>query len=125
MGPRHNQNSLLIRVAVGVIVGAGIAAVDNFAFGGEVSPIVIVGMLLIVAGAAGMIWGVRAAVAVVIIWAWLPMAHVVKHLFGLPDTLHPNTYASILKLAVFSFVVTAIGFGLGLLLRRLVRKSTA
>ena len=101
------------------MAGAAIAAVDNFAFGGEVSPIVVVGMLLLFAAAAGMFWGVRAAVAVALAWVWLPMAHVIKHRMRLPDTLHPNTYVSILKLAAFSFVIAAVGLGLGLAFRRL------
>src|SRR5207249_2526520 len=125
MNSLDNRNNLLTRMAVGLIAGAGIAAVDNFAFGGEASPIMIVGMLLIVAGAAGTIWGVRAAVVAALVWVWLPLAHVVKHMFDLPDTLHPNTYGSILKLATFSFVVATIGFGLGLMLHRLVRKTPA
>jgi len=48
------------------------------------------------------------------------MAHLLKHLMRLPDTIHPNTYASILKLGVFSFMVTAVGLGLGLAFRRLL-----
>ena len=109
-----------MRAGIGVIVGAGIAAVDNFAFGGEVSPIVIVGMLLVFGAAAGIIWGVRAVLSAAIVWVWLPTAHLLKHVMGLPDTIHPNTYASILKLGAFSFVVTAIGLGFGLAFRRLL-----
>jgi hypothetical protein len=78
-------------------------------------------MLLVVGAAAGMVWGgVRAAVATAVVWVWLPMAHVLKHVMGLPDTIHPNTYASIMKLGVFTFVVTAIGLGFGLAFHRLV-----
>jgi hypothetical protein len=113
-------SSVSIRVGIGVIVGAGIAALDNFAFGGEVSPIVIVGMLLFFGAAVGMIWGGRGAVAAAIAWVWLPTAHVLKHLMRLPDTIHPNNYASLLKLGAFTFVVTAIGLGLGLGFRRLL-----
>ncbi|MGB0044930.1 MAG: hypothetical protein WBP91_17285 [Terriglobales bacterium] len=113
-------SGISIRAVIGVIVGAGIAAVDNFAFGGEISPIVIVGMLLVFSAAAEMIWGVRAALATAMVWVWLPMAHVLKHMMHLPDTIHPNTYASILKLAAFSFAVTAIGLGFGLGFRRLL-----
>ena len=116
MNLRGNQPRQLLPISVGMLAGAGIAVVDNFAFGGEISPIAIVGMLLIVAGAIGMIWGVRAVVATAIVWVWLPMAHVVKHAFNLPDTLHPNTYTSIFKLAAFSFVVSAIGYACGLAL---------
>ena len=117
------QTSLFIRIVVGLAAGLGVAAVDNFAFAGEVSPIVIVGMLLIVAGAFGTVWGSRAAIAAIVVWTCLPIAHVVKRVFGLPDTLHPNTYASILKLAIFSLVVTAVGFGLGLVLHRLIARK--
>ncbi len=108
------------RMVAGLLAGAVIAAVDSFAFGGEVSPIVIVGMLLVVAAAAGMVWGIRALAVAVAVWAWLPMTHLVKHVFGLPDTIHPNTYASILKLALFSFVITAAGLAFGLASRRLL-----
>ncbi len=44
---------------------------------------------------------------------------VVKHVLDLPDTLHPNTYASILYLAAFTLVVATVGTGCGVLVRRL------
>jgi hypothetical protein len=116
----RSQSSVSTRAGIGLIVGAGIALVDNFAFAGEVSPIVIVGMLFLASAAAGVIWGGRAAVAVAIVWVCLPFAHLLKHVMGLPDTIHPNTYPSILKLGAFTFVVTAIGMGFGLALRRLL-----
>lgn len=65
------KTGLVLRI-VGLVAGAAIAAVDNFAFGGEVSPIVIVGMLLILVGTAGIIWGIRAIPVALIIWLWLP-----------------------------------------------------
>jgi hypothetical protein len=115
------QTSLPMRVGIGVIVGGGIAFVDNLAFGGEASPILIVGMLLVFGGAAGMIWGTRALFPAALVWASLPGVHLVKHVFALPDTIHPNTYASILKLGIFSLGVTAIGVGVGLVLHHLFR----
>ena len=33
----------------------------------------------------------------------------------MPDTLHPNTYLSVLYLAIFTLAVAIIGFGFGLL----------
>src|SRR5262249_53233227 len=110
----------LFRNSVGLMAGAAIAAVDNFAFGGEVSPIVIVAMLLIVSGTLGLIWGLRGALAAGLVWVWLPLAHVAKRAFDLPDTIQPNTYTSILMLGIFSFVVTGAGLGLGAALRRLL-----
>ncbi|HZV35336.1 MAG TPA: hypothetical protein VFB72_12250 [Verrucomicrobiae bacterium] len=108
------------RFAVGLVCGAGISAVDNFAFKGEVSPIIIVALLLVAAASVGAIWGRRALPAVLAIWACHPLAHVFKHALNLPDTLHPNTYGSILILAIFSLVVTAIGAGCGLAMHRLI-----
>jgi hypothetical protein len=62
---------------------------------------------------------------VITAWACVPLAHVVKHVLGLPDTLQPNTYKSILMLAAFTFVVAALGTGGGLLIRRLTTGSTS
>ena len=46
-----------------------------------------------------------------------------KHALGLPDTLHPNTYLSILYLAAFTLVVAIIGTGCGLLVHRFATGS--
>src|SRR6516162_9557811 len=83
------QTSLMMRTGIGLIAGAAISAVDNFAFGGEVSPIVIVGMLLLAASTAASVWGVRAAITAAMVWVWLPTVHVAKRLLGLADTIHP------------------------------------
>ncbi len=116
------MNSLLnwqMRLLVGLIAGAVIVFIDNFAFQGEVSPIVIVIMLLVSTITVGAIWKWHAWITAVTLWICVPMAHVVKHLLGLPDTLHPNTYTSILMLAVFTFVISAIGFLFGTLINRI------
>ena len=106
------------RVVAGLFAGAAIAAVDNVANGGEVSPIVIVALLLAATGMAGALWGWRGWVAAFFTVACVPSAHLAKHLLGLPDTLHPNTYASILKLAAFTLAVAFVGLASGALLRR-------
>jgi hypothetical protein len=118
------KNSLLLLLVVGVLAGVVIAAVDNFAFEGEVSPIVIVGMLFAATASFGTIWSWRGGLATVAAWACVPFAHVAKHVLGLPDTLQPNTYTSILLLAIFTFVVSAIGTGCGVLLRKLTTASS-
>jgi hypothetical protein len=61
--------------------------------------------------------GLSGAPAAAIAWACLPLAHVAKHVLGAPETLHPNAFASILKLAIFSLGVAGIARGIGLLLR--------
>lgn len=105
-----------MRLLVGFLAGAVLVFADNFAFQGKISPIVIVIMLLVSTITFGAIWKWRAWIAVATQWVCVPMAHVVKHLLGLPDTLHPNTYTSILMLAVFTLVVSALGFFFGALL---------
>jgi hypothetical protein len=104
---------------VGVIGGAAVAFVDNCAFEGEASPILIIALLLAATATAGAIWGRSAWITAAAIWACVPSAHVVKHFFGLPDTLHPNTYTSILYLAAFTLVVAMVGTACGMLIRRL------
>jgi hypothetical protein len=108
-----------VLASVGVVAGAAIAAVDNFAFGGEVSPILIVVMLLAATGIAGLVWDRRGWVAAAAAWICVPLAHLIKHVLGLPDTMQPNTYTSILMLAAFTLAVATIGTGCGILLRRL------
>jgi hypothetical protein len=106
-------------LGVGLVAGAAIVYVDNCAFEGEVSPIIIVALLLGATAMAGAMWGRSGWLAAAVIWACLPLAHVVKHVLDLPDTLHPNTYTSILYLAAFTLVVAAGGTGCGVLVRRL------
>jgi len=114
-----------VRLAAGLAAGAAIVWVDNFAFDGAVSPIVIVAMLLAATTTAGTVWGRQGWVAAAVAWACIPLAHVIKHALGLPDTLHPNTYLSILYLAVFTLIVAIIGAGCGLLVHRFATGSAS
>ena len=111
-------------LAVGFVAGLAIAYVDNFAFQGEVSPIVIVVMLVAIAITATSICGRHGWVMAGAAWMCLPLAHFIKHILGLPDTLHPNTYTSILMLATFTFVVTILGAAAGILIHRGITKSS-
>ncbi len=104
-------------IACGLIIGVAISAVDNFAFHGEVSPIVIVGLLFVATSTAGILWGWRGSYSAVGTWLCLPAAHLMKHALGLPDTLQPNTYTSIVLLALFTLAVASIGFVLGASIR--------
>jgi hypothetical protein len=106
-----------IPVGFGLAAGVVIAAVDNLAFHGEVSPTVIVALLLIATATAGCIWGRRGFPAALTTGLCVPLSHVIEHVLGLPDTLQPNTYASILMLAAFTLVTSTIGIGCGVLLR--------
>jgi hypothetical protein len=111
------------QLGAGLLAGAAIVCVDNFAFEGEVSPIIIVGLLLAATALAGATWGRRGGLTAAVTWACVPLAHLVKHALGWPDTLHPNTYTSILYLAVFTLVVATVGIGCGLFARWLATSS--
>ncbi|MBL8046228.1 MAG: hypothetical protein JNL09_06790 [Anaerolineales bacterium] len=107
-----------VRLAVGFLSGAVIALADNVAFEGEVSPIVIVVLLLAATATFGGVWGRGGWLAAAFTWAVIPLVHLIKHLLGLPDTLQPNTYASILYLAVFTLVIASIGTTAGVVIHR-------
>ena len=98
-----------MRIGIALALGVAIAAVDNFAFGGETSPIFILGVLLIATALIGFAWRARGWLAAAILWACIPSAHLIKHAFGLPDTIQPNTYASILKIAAVTLAVAVAG----------------
>ena len=112
------RNNLALPLVLGAFAGVVIALVDNFASRGEISPIVIVTLL---AGCAffGSMTGWRRTVAFCIaLWAPIPGAHALRMVFGLPDTLHPNTGLSLLALAAFLFVVTLVACLAGNAVRR-------
>jgi hypothetical protein len=98
--------------------GAGIAAADNLAFGGEISPVVILALLLAATVTAGFVGGGRGAGAAMTSWAWVPGVHLVKWALGLPDTLHPSTLGSIGKMAAVTLTVAAAGCMGGVAARR-------
>jgi hypothetical protein len=110
------------RLAAGLAAGLALACVDNLAFDGEVSPIVVVALLLAATASFAILWGPRAWPATLCAWAWVPLPHLGKRVLGLPDTLHPASYASILGLAAFSLVIASIGTACGLVTRRLARR---
>jgi hypothetical protein len=114
------STGLPVRLGVGLAAGVAIAYVDNHAFGGEVSPIVIVALLLVATSVASGVWGRRGWPAVAATWITVPLVHVARHVLGLPDTLHPNTYGSILMLAAFTLVIALLGGAVGMLIHRLI-----
>ena len=106
----------LIPFCFGLAAGCAIAWIDNVAFQGEVSPIVIVVILFIAAFIAMLVWGRQGWVAAAATWVLVPSAHLAKHILGMSDTLHPNTYTSIAKLAAFTLFITAFGAAAGFMI---------
>ena len=116
MTPANDTHSTR-RLGAGLIAGLTVAVVDAAAFRGQVSPVVVVALLVVATAAAGGLWGWRGWTATLMTWACVPLTHVVKHALGLPDTLQPNTWASIGTLAVFTLAVSGLGLCGGVLMR--------
>lgn len=114
---------LYLKTIVSVVVGILLSVIDNFASGGELSPIVIVVLLFVAVLIYGLLWGWKGWNSAVATWMWLPLIHLVKRAANLPDTIHPNTFQSILLLAVFSLVVSGVGLSLGAIINRLFYKE--
>jgi hypothetical protein len=93
-----------------------ISGVDNLAYGGEVSPIVIVALIL-AASFALAYFRDRPWTTAIAVWICIPLTHFAKHIASLADTLQPNTYRSIALLAGFTLVVSLAGSGVGTALR--------
>ena len=93
------MKSRAVSVGFGFAAGMLIAGVDNVASHGEVSPTVIVGLLIIATATEGYVWGWRGALPALVTWLCVPLVHVIKNVLDLPDTLQPNTYTSIMMLA--------------------------
>jgi hypothetical protein len=64
---------LLVRGVIAAVIGLVIAGVDNLAFEGEVSPILIVGMLLVVSAVMTALWRAQGALLTGVVWLWLPL----------------------------------------------------
>lgn len=106
------------RVAAGAVAGAAVAGVDHVVLGGgQVSSVVVVGLLLSLTAGMGSAWTWRGWVAAATTWACLQLVHVTKHLLGLPGTLQPDTWTSIGTMAAFTGAVCLAGFLGGAVIR--------
>jgi len=99
--------------AISVLAGVMIAAIDAFASRGEISPIVIVLLLLASTSFLGVFVSTGSATCGFAIAAPLPLSHALRHALHMPDTLQPNTYDSIFLLALFTLAVSFVGLLLG------------
>lgn len=107
----------LPRILAGLAAGLAIAAVDRWGAGGEVSPIAIVLLLLAVAFTAGYQWSWGGWIAALSAWLPVPGAHVVASAFGWSDTLRPADPGAIIRLAVFTLAIVAVGLAGGAVMR--------
>ena len=116
MTPPAPVSSITFQALVGSTAGLAIAYLDGSLFRGEISPIIVLGLLGAAGLAAGMIWRWRGIVSTLCAWVWLPLAHVIRHAAHLPDTVQPNTYLSIAGIGGIALVACAAGLACGALL---------
>jgi hypothetical protein len=112
-----------LKYVAAVIIGLIISAVDNYAFGGEITPMVVILLLLLSTSGMSVIVNAKAYLISIIIWFFLPAVHLIKHIFGLSDTIEPNTYQSILLLALVTFLICQIGFLVGRGIRKAINND--
>lgn len=102
---------------VGLAFGLVVSAVDLYAAGGHVPPVVIVALQILASGVVGGVWGWPAWPGAIAVAAPLPAVHAIRHAFGWPDTISPNTWDSIAMMGLFALAVAGAGFAAGAVLR--------
>ncbi len=101
-------------------LGLLIAALDTAApFGDDSSKLTIL-LWLMAGGSLGFVMPSRPWRWAMLVGPWLPLTHLLAHVLGLPDSIHPNTYATILTLVPVSLAVCSVGAYGGALTRRLL-----
>jgi hypothetical protein len=109
-------------VVVAVASGLGIlvGVIDQVApFGDDSSKLTIL-LWLLASGSLGFVMPRRPWQWGTLVGPWLTLIHLLVHALGLPDSIHPNTYAAILLLFPVSLAVCFVGAHGGALARRLV-----
>lgn len=97
-----------------IILGLVIAYVDLFADRGEISPAVVL-FLLLIAGAIHRKFSLLLAVLTAVS---LPAVHLALHVAGRKTTLQPDTVTSILMIGAVSACAATIGVLIGAAARR-------
>lgn len=110
---------------LGLAAGLVVAAVDLYAAGGRVPPVVIVALQIAASGAVGGLWGWLAWPGALAVAAPQPAVHVIRHALGWPDAISPNTWDAIGMMALFALAVAGAGFAAGAVLRAAVAADHA
>ncbi len=103
---------------IAVVLGVVITCVDLFADKGEISPVVVLLLLLIAGGIVGAIHSHFSLALAVLTAICLPATHLTLHFMGHKTTLQPDTVPSILMVGVVSLCAAALGVRLGAGVRR-------
>jgi hypothetical protein len=103
---------------LGVLSGLLVAWLDVRAPWGDDSAKVVLLLWVAVTGPLGYLRPRRPWRWALVVGPWLPLTHLARHVLGMPDMIHPNTYATILLLFPVSVAACSLGAYGGALLRR-------
>lgn len=103
--------------AVGLAAGIVVSAVELYAVGGHLPPVVIVALQIVVAAALGVVWGWTAWPGTLAAALPLPAVHALRHALGWPDTISPNTWDAITMMTLFALAVGGAGLAAGAIAR--------
>lgn len=106
-----------------IILGLVVVCVDLFADRGEISPAVVLVLILIAGAIVGAIHGRFSLVLAVLTAVSLPAIHLALHLAGRKTTLQPDTVTSILMVGLVAVCAATIGVLIGAAARRTVVRT--
>jgi len=116
------KHSSLVYLAA-VVLGFGIVFVDLFADGGEISPAVVLSLLLVAGAIIGVIHSRFSFWLALLISISLPAVHLILHLRGYKTKLQPDTVASILLVGMVALCTACIGVLIGASARRAATRT--
>ena len=111
---KHASLAYLTAIVLGLII----VCVDLFADRGEISPAVVLALLLSAGAIVGAIHKRFSVLLAVLTAVSLPGIHLALHLAGRKTTLQPDTVTSILMVGVVAVCAATIGVLIGAAARR-------
>jgi hypothetical protein len=116
---KHDSRaSQALAIVIASISGLVIAALDRAAPFGDDSAKLTLLLWLLASGLLGFARPRRPWLWAVLIGPWLSLTNLVRHVLGLPGSVHPDSYRTILLLLPLSLAVCSLGAYGGALARR-------
>ena len=116
-----NQSSQGVAMVIASGLGLLIAALDRASLFGDDSAQFTLFLWLLSSGLLGFVRPLRPWLWAALIGPWLSLTNLVLHVLGLPGSIHPDTYTTILILLPLSLAVCSLGAYGGASVRRALR----